>query len=978
MRRALLIVACAALSPAAFADGGLTSWEPLGPGTAGSIVRAIAIDPNDPDRIVIGSPGGGIWRTVNGGDNWSFVTAGAPSQVVSSLAMAPSNPSILYAGTGESFAVSRGAPGAGMLKSVDGGGTWTPLASTASWATDDNRFVNFISVHPNDPNLVLVATDAALQRSTDGGQTWDNPPPRVGRVTEVHFYDWNGTGYAVAGLEPNSRFKAPASPPTVGQDLDCALYSTDYGVTWNVSEFHGVPGEATVCVAAGSGANEMWVDSGADFQYLDYVKVGNLGAGNEEIVQVLSVTEGCNCCSGGSGVTCDDNDCSTLVCATRPSCCSTTWDSQCDVLADQLCTCCSGACPSGGDRIGLRGGSFTQAHSVGEPVQLKVSQRVALGINADTLATYASMGAGGGTIWKSSNLGADYFFVSNPNEEDGSEDLDFLYTGTTARAFYSNVIWAASDPLSNEDLVVVGGVEALRSTDSGETFTSITRGVRFDEGTSAHIDHHALVPDPRFPSVPSLYFGNDGGVQRADNISTVQQESGWTNLACTSGIVEGECSAGSPDLGLGQLWCGSTTADGEWLLGGGQDIDAVVREPAGGFNGWTLWNGVGDARGCAIGEDPSGSVDIYNLRNNQVWKINACESGTVSPPAACTTNSDCPDNPGCTDGVCNCLSVNQTSGCPSSTANSNFFSSGGSRACDTFTRAIAIDPNDNSKLVAGGNRLWHTSDKGDRWDEIRGSVGSRCSALEIADGDSNNIWAGYENGTVSRTQNSNPGNWVNLSLPAINSPCDTASCAVSDILIDPNDHDRVWVTFMGPGYQLPNNCCEDTVLATIDSGASWVPLMGSAPFTLPQTAAHSITLHPEEPEWLYVGTDQGVYASEDGGFTWGRTPLSGQNEGPFNILVTDLMWHDPDYLVAATYGLGMQRARAPRIVYVDRLWTGDEQGTQPEPFDTVQEAIDLAGPGATISIEAGVYNEGAISFTKRGQIVATGGNVTID
>jgi hypothetical protein len=205
----------------------------------------------------------------------------------------------------------------------------------------------------------------------------------------------------------------------------------------------------------------------------------------------------------------------------------------------------------------------------------------------------------------------------------------------------------------------------------------------------------------------------------------------------------------------------------------------------------------------------------------------------------------------------------------------------------------------------------------------------------------------------------------------------TQACAVSDILIDPNDPEHVFVTFLGYQYDF-RLACPQTVFVTTNGGQCWTPLMGTPPYELPPTIATSIAMHPTNPNWLYVGTDRGVYASEDGGQTWALTPAFGQHEGPYNVMIRDLDWHDPDYLVTATYGLGMYRTRVPVNVYVDGSYIGTELGTLTQPFNTVREGDDLIGNGANLWITAGDYDEtGTVQFDQRGYIRATGGLVTI-
>ena len=140
---------------------------------------------------------------------------------------------------------------------------------------------------------------------------------------------------------------------------------------------------------------------------------------------------------------------------------------------------------------------------------------------------------------------------------------------------------------------------------------------------------------------------------------------------------------------------------------------------------------------------------------------------------------------------------------------------------------------------------------------------------------------------------------------------------------------------------------------------------------------NTIRFHPANSNWVYVGTDLGVYASEDRGLTWKRTPRAGTHDGPANVEVDELFWQGSDYLIAATHGRGMYRVRPFVVVYVDRANTGSEDGTSAHPYNTVQEGIDTSGNGSTISIRAGDYPEGAKQFTKRGAVIATSGSVHI-
>ena len=115
----------------------------------------------------------------------------------------------------------------------------------------------------------------------------------------------------------------------------------------------------------------------------------------------------------------------------------------------------------------------------------------------------------------------------------------------------------------------------------------------------------------------------------------------------------------------------------------------------------------------------------------------------------------------------------------------------------------------------------------------------------------------------------------------------TAGRYCTGITIDAKDHDTVYVTF--GGYVKSN------VWKTTDAGGKWSNI-GSA---LPAAPARALTLHPDDSELVYAGTEVGVFASDNGGATWSPT-----NEGPTNCSVDDLFWMDR-VLVCVTHGRGM-------------------------------------------------------------------------
>ena len=158
------------------------NWVERGPGNIGGRTRAVIVDPSDPSlgTFYLGTVGGGVWKGVRSTDmygveviDWTPLTDHLPNLNVSAMAMAASNPEIMYVGTGEGFFNADAGGGIGIFKTTDRGMTWTQLEETT--VADDRgwQYVNRIAVDPNDANVVVVATNTGIYRTTDGGNSFD-------------------------------------------------------------------------------------------------------------------------------------------------------------------------------------------------------------------------------------------------------------------------------------------------------------------------------------------------------------------------------------------------------------------------------------------------------------------------------------------------------------------------------------------------------------------------------------------------------------------------------------------------------------------------------------------------------------------------------------------------------------------------------------------------------------------------------------
>ena len=160
--------------PAAMLDG--LNWRLLGPFRAGwsEMVDGSALKP---DMFVMAAAGGGVWRTDNSGRTWVSLFDKGPTAPMGAVAIAPSNPDVIYAGSGQPtprYDVSRGA---GVFRTTDGGKTWSDLGLHDTYA------IGRILVDPKDPDKVLVAAvghffgpnaERGVFRTTDGGKTWSH------------------------------------------------------------------------------------------------------------------------------------------------------------------------------------------------------------------------------------------------------------------------------------------------------------------------------------------------------------------------------------------------------------------------------------------------------------------------------------------------------------------------------------------------------------------------------------------------------------------------------------------------------------------------------------------------------------------------------------------------------------------------------------------------------------------------------------
>ncbi len=231
-------------TPAALYSG--LRWRMIGPFRGGR-VNAVSGVPGQPTTFYFGSVGGGVWKTTNAGRTWAPIFDSQPVASIGAIGVAPSNPNVVYVGTGESDMRDSIGYGDGVYKSTDAGQTWAHVG------LDATRQIARVIVDPQNPDVVFVAAlghaygpspDRGVYRSRDGGATWQKVLYKDENVGAVDLaFDPGNAQIVYAALWATRRppwyIYAPANGPGGG-----IFKSTDGGTTWQPLA-GGLPADGT-------------------------------------------------------------------------------------------------------------------------------------------------------------------------------------------------------------------------------------------------------------------------------------------------------------------------------------------------------------------------------------------------------------------------------------------------------------------------------------------------------------------------------------------------------------------------------------------------------------------------------------------------------------------------------------------------------------------------------------------------------------
>lgn len=410
------------------------------------------------------------------------------------------------------------------------------------------------------------------------------------------------------------------------------------------------------------------------------------------------------------------------------------------------------------------------------------------------------------------------------------------------------------DPV-NPDIVVVGSYYAYKSRDKGKTLEQITFGYILTE--DPHPDIHGLVTDVRYDGVNNrtAYLLTDGGIFRTQDLYSAYGSSGWSSK--NDGYQTAQYY-GADGAALNGLLVGGTQDNGTLRhLEGNNDVSLTF----GGDGGFTKVDWVDP--NYVYGEHVF--LQVHRSFNGGAW--------------------------------------------------SDWMYSGLGDAGNSanFIAPLELDPNDPNRLYAGGTSLWVCDNARSffyEWRSIKGPGSDRISAIAVRLGNPDEVWIGCNDGEIWRTENATADtpNW--FAVDDNNATDPLPDRYVTRIVLDHHAVNRAYVAF--GGFERGN------VRMTKDNGQSFHVVTGGGERRLPTAPVRGLCLHPNEPGWIYAGTEVGLFESKDGGLSW-----STDNIGPANVSIDEVVFlKGSETLLIATHGRGLWTAVAHGGTL--KLWAPDE------------------------------------------------------
>lgn len=388
-------------------------------------------------------------------------------------------------------------------------------------------------------------------------------------------------------------------------------------------------------------------------------------------------------------------------------------------------------------------------------------------------------------------------------------DFDDGYVG---QGFYDLVI--AVDPVDS-NRVWVGGIDVARSDDGGVNwgFAGPAYLNNYYELGAIHPDQHTIVFDPKYDGAANqiMYLGNDGGLFRTNNARAAVATTPVS--VCNYAQVAIKWTNLNNNYGVTQFYNGAVMPDGKSYFGGTQDNGTLLGTDGTGVNAWKMING---------GDGGYAAVDQFNpnilFASYTGFSFRKSTDGGNSFGSATLGLSD--------DGQ--------------------------------FITPFAMDPSDSQRLWTGGAYLWRTTSSAAIWERASAITAGNdlVSAIAIAPADSNRMLVGMADGYILRNSDALTSN-SGITWPAVQ----VRAGYVSSVAFDPTNKDIAYATYSTFGGA--------HVYRSTDGGQTWSAIdRAGSQNGVPNVPVHTIAIDPSNTARLYIGTDVGVFTTNDGGANW--------------------------------------------------------------------------------------------------------------
>jgi photosystem II stability/assembly factor-like uncharacterized protein len=544
-------------------------WRPIGPANMGGRITDLAVVESNPKHFFFAAASGGVWKTSDGGVGFEPIFERYGTSSIGAVAVAQSNPDLVWVGTGEANARNSVTPGDGVYKSTDGG------KSFAHMGLKESRHIGRIAIHPKDPDTVFVAAlgsvwapgkERGLYRTTDGGKTWrqvlkasenvgcidvaidpDNP-----RILYAAMYHVRRDGYSGSGS------------PSVFSTEAGLFKSSDGGARWRRLS-RGLPKGGVGRIGI-----EIWrKDPKVVYAIVETSKTGSqmggVGGGGGR---------GGGAYMGFNGEEREGGIAITEVTPGGPA-------EQAGLQKDDAIQSFGGKEVSSMDELVRE----IRARRPGDKVEVKFERDGEEKTTTVTLGQRRESEDRGEEWWQEISMSTPQ--DEDPTErggvfrsDDRGETWQHLST-TNPRAFYFSQIRV--DPAADKRVYVLG-ISLHMSDDGGKTFSTAGRGV--------HPDHHAMWIDPKDPN--RILLGNDGGLYESKD-----RGRRWEHFV---NVPLGQFYAVGLDMSKPYRVYGGLQDNGSW---GGPSLS---RAPAIGNEEWRRING---ADGFVCRADPSNPDIVY-------------------------------------------------------------------------------------------------------------------------------------------------------------------------------------------------------------------------------------------------------------------------------------------------------------------------------------------------------------------------------